>query len=81
MYINCQQAKACSLDQLFELWLLWKLKENMFSMERVEQKLEWSISNEALKISDMAEVASARNRFDAALQLLVDKRDDGYDIL
>lgn len=39
------------------------------------------ISNEALKISDMAEVASARNRFDAALQLLVDKRDDGYDIL
>lgn len=50
-------------------------------MERVEQKLEWSISNEALKISDMAEVASARNRFDAALQLLVDKRDDGYDIL
>lgn len=39
--IYCQQAKACSLDQLFELWLLWKLKENMFSMERVEQKSEW----------------------------------------
>lgn len=34
-------------------------------------------SNEELQISDMAEVASARNRFDAALQLLVDKRDDG----
>lgn len=39
--IYCQQAKACSLDQLFELWLVWKLKENMFSMERVEQKSEW----------------------------------------
>lgn len=34
-------------------------------------------SNEELQFSDMAEVASARNRFDAALQLLVDKRDDG----
>lgn len=34
-------------------------------------------SSEELQISDMAEVASARNRFDAALQLLVDKRDDG----
>lgn len=28
---------------------------------------------------NMAEVASARNRFDAALQLLVDKRDDGQE--
>lgn len=31
-----------------------------------------------LSFSDIAEVASARNRFESALQHLVDRRDEGY---